>query len=81
NVVKEVNEEAGLVVEAKRVLAIFDKHKNNNAKSAHRVTKFFILCRLHGGEIQPNYETVASGFFSLDYLPPLYIGKNTAEHL
>lgn len=32
-------------------------------------------------EFQPNSETVASGFFSLDDLPPLYHGKNTAEQL
>ncbi|HEM5156011.1 TPA: NUDIX hydrolase [Streptococcus suis] len=81
NVVKEVKEEAGLDVEALRVVAILDKHKNNPAKSAHRVTKVFILCRLLGGEFQPNSETVASGFFSLDDLPPLYLGKNTAEQL
>lgn len=81
NVVKEVKEEAGLDVEAQRVVAILDKHKNNPAKSAHRVIKVFILCRLLGGEFQPNSETVASGFFSLDDLPPLSFGKNTAEQL
>ncbi|MDW8743658.1 NUDIX domain-containing protein [Streptococcus suis] len=81
NVVKEVKEEAGLDVEALRVVAILDKHKNNPAKSAHRVTKVFILCRLLGGEFQPNSETVASGFFSLDDLPPLSLGKNTTEQL
>ncbi|MFI3082746.1 NUDIX hydrolase N-terminal domain-containing protein [Streptococcus sp. 2022WUSS135] len=81
NVVKEVKEEAGLDVEALRVVAILDKHKNNPAKTAHRVTKVFILCRLLGGEFQPNSETVASGFFSLDDLPPLSLGKNTAEQL
>lgn len=32
NVVKEVKEEAGLDVEAQRVVAILDKHKNNPAK-------------------------------------------------
>lgn len=81
NVIKEVKEEAGLEVEAERVVAILDKHKNNPAKSAHRVTKVFILCKVIGGEFQPNSETVASGFFSLDDLPPLYLGKNAAEQI
>ncbi|MGQ7461292.1 NUDIX hydrolase N-terminal domain-containing protein [Streptococcus suis] len=81
NVVKEVKEEAGLDVEAQRVVAILDKHKNNPAQSAHRVTKVFILSRLLGGEFQTNSETVASGFFSLNDLPPLYLGKNTPEQL
>lgn len=68
-------------VVAERVVAILDKHKNNPAQSAHRVTKVFILCRLLGGEFQPNSETISSSYFALDDLPSLSLGKNTAEQL
>ncbi|HFI0306899.1 TPA: NUDIX hydrolase N-terminal domain-containing protein [Streptococcus suis] len=81
NVVKEVKEEAGLDVEALRVVAILDKHKNNPAKSAHRVTKVFILCRSLGGQFVENSETTASAYFALDDLPDLHLGKNTPEQI
>ncbi|HFI0666691.1 TPA: NUDIX hydrolase N-terminal domain-containing protein [Streptococcus suis] len=79
--VKEVKEEAGLEVEAERVVAILDKHKNNPAKSAHRVTKVFILCKVIGGEFQPNSETIGSAYFELNDLPQLSLGKNTPEQI
>ncbi|HFH9929549.1 TPA: NUDIX hydrolase N-terminal domain-containing protein [Streptococcus suis] len=81
NVIKEVKEEAGLEVEAERVVAILDKHKNNPAKSAHRVTKVFILCKVIGGEFQPNLETIGSAYFELNDLPQLSLGKNTPEQI
>ncbi|HFU3820889.1 TPA: NUDIX hydrolase N-terminal domain-containing protein [Streptococcus suis] len=81
NVIKEVKEEAGLEVEAERVVAILDKHKNNPAKSANRVTKVFILCKVIGGEFQPNLETIGSAYFELNDLPQLSLGKNTPEQI
>ncbi|WP_313094242.1 NUDIX hydrolase [Streptococcus parasuis] len=81
NVIKEVKEAAGLEVEAERVVAILDKHKNNPAKSAHRVTKVFILCKVIGGEFQPNLETIGSAYFELNDLPQLSLGKNTPEQI
>ncbi|MGT2675650.1 NUDIX domain-containing protein, partial [Streptococcus rupicaprae] len=35
NTIKEVKEEAGLDVEAYRLVAILDKHKNQPSRSAH----------------------------------------------
>ncbi|NQM13831.1 NUDIX hydrolase [Streptococcus suis] len=81
NVIKEVKEEAGLEVVAERVVAILDKYKNNPAKSAHRVTKVFILCKVIGGEFQPNLETIGSAYFELNDLPKLSLGKNTPEQI
>lgn len=81
NVVKEVKEEAGLDVVAERVVAVLDKAKNNPAKSAHRVTKVFILCRSLGGQFVENSETTASAYFALDDLPDLHFAKNTPEQI
>ena len=81
NTIKEVKEEAGLDVSAEKVIAILDKAKNNPARSAHRVTKIFILCKSLGGAFVPNAETVASDYFSLDELPVLSEGKTTAQQI
>ena len=81
NTIKEVKEEAGLDVRAEKVIAILDKAKNNPARSAHRVTKVFILCKSLGGAFVPNAETVASDYFALDKLPVLSEGKTTAQQI
>ena len=81
NTIKEVREEAGLDVRAEKVIAILDKAKNNPARSAHRVTKVFILCKSLGGSFVPNVETVASDYFALDELPVLSEGKTTAQQI
>ena len=81
NTIKEVKEEAGLDVRAEKVIAILDKAKNNPGRSAHRVTKVFILCKSLGGTFAPNAETVASAYFALDELPVLSEGKTTAQQI
>ena len=81
NTIKEVREEAGLDVRAEKVIAILDKAKNNPGRSAHRVTKVFILCKSLGGSFVPNVETVASDYFALDELPVLSEGKTTAQQI
>ena len=81
NTIKEVKEEAGLDVRAEKVIAILDKVKNNPGRSAHRVTKVFILCKSLGGTFAPNAETVASAYFALDELPVLSEGKTTAQQI
>ena len=81
NTIKEVKEEAGLDVRAEKVIAILDKAKNNPGRSAHRVTKVFILCKSLGGTFAPNAETVASASFALDELPVLSEGKTTAQQI
>ena len=42
---------------------------------------FFVLCDLLGGSFRENSETTASGWFSLDALPPLDLEKTTPEQL
>ena len=81
NTIKEVKKEAGLDVRAEKVIAILDKAKNNPGRSAHRVTKVFILCKSLGGSFVPNVETVASDYFALDELPVLSEGKTTAQQI
>ena len=73
NTVKEVKEEAGLDVEAVRVIALHDRNLHNQPPYAYNVCKVFVLCEVKGGCFHPNIETVGSGYFGLDELPPLSV--------
>ncbi len=81
NTVKEVREEAGLDAEALFLIAVQDRDKHNRPKYAHKICKIFVLCRALGGAFRPNTETTASGYFTLEDLPPLAENKNTAEQI
>jgi len=81
NVVKEVKEEAGLDVCADFVIAVQDRKKHNPEIHAFNICKVFILCTLLGGSFQPNSETIASDYFSMDNLPPLAENKTTAAQI
>ena len=81
NTAKEVREEAGLEVIPRRVIAVQDREKHNRPVYAWKICKVFVLCALVGGEFRPNSETTASGYFSLEDLPPLAEEKNTQEQV
>ena len=81
NTVKEVKEEAGLDVNAKSIIAVQDRKKHNPEIYAYNICKVFVLCELLGGEFQENSETIASGYFSMDNLPPLSENKTTVKQI
>ena len=81
NTVKEVKEEAGLDVDAVRVIALHDRNLHNQPPYAYNVCKVFVLCKVKGGCFHPNIETVGSGYFSLDELPPLSVDKNSYQQI
>jgi ADP-ribose pyrophosphatase YjhB (NUDIX family) len=72
--VKEVEEETGLLVEADRLLGVFDSHLRNYPMAFHMVS-VMIYCRLVGGELRRHpLETMDAGFFPRDQLPtPLHL--------
>ena len=81
NAVKEVQEEAGLDVRADYVIAVQDRKKHNPELYAYNICKIFFHCTKLGGSFRPNSETVASGYFSPEDLPPLSENKNTKEQI
>lgn len=81
NTVKEAKEEAGVDVKPEFVIAVQDRKKHNPEPSAINICKVFILCTLLGGSFQANSETIASGYFSLEDLPPLAENKNTKKQI
>lgn len=81
NAVKEAREEAGVDVSVKKLIAVHDKDKHNPQPYLFGVIKIFYLCEMIGGEFVPNIETSASGFFSLEELPPLAEEKCSEEQV
>lgn len=81
NAVKEAREEAGVDVEPYRLVAVHDQHIHNDPWPFFTVERFFFLCRLLGGEFRENIETLESGWFPLDALPPLSARKISREQL
>ena len=81
NAVKEVFEEAGLKATARRIIAIQDRDKHNPPRFIYKICKIFVLCDVKGGEFHKNSETVNSGYFGLDSLPPLSTSKTTASQI
>lgn len=71
NTIKEAREEAGLDVDAYRLVAVHDQRIHNRPYQFYTVMRFLYLCRLLGGSFQENIETLGSGWFSLDNLPNL----------
>ena len=81
NAVKEVKEEAGLDVRPELVIAVEDRKRHNTEVYAYNICKIFLMCTALGGSFQPNSETIASGYFSMEDLPPLSENKTTAEQI
>ncbi|MBQ8998229.1 MAG: NUDIX hydrolase [Clostridium sp.] len=81
NTIKEVKEEAGLDVIAKKIIAIQDRNKHNTPLYPYGVCKVFVQCDFIGGEFIENIETTEIGYFSLDNLPNLSNEKSNFEQI
>lgn len=72
NVVKEVEEEAGLRVAVHRLYSVRHKARQPYDPDVREFYKLFFVCgRLDEDEPAPGHETLDAGFFALDALPPL----------
>jgi ADP-ribose pyrophosphatase YjhB (NUDIX family) len=74
-VVREVSEESGFTARAVKLAAVHDYQRRNRPRSLDSIYKLFFLCELTGGSARPSDETSEVGFFPLDDLPPLSLGR------
>ena len=81
NVVKEIKEESGFIVNPIRLLALLDKNKHPHPVDLQHFYKIFILCEIVGGEATAGIETNSIEFFSENDLPELSITRNTASQI
>jgi ADP-ribose pyrophosphatase YjhB (NUDIX family) len=76
NVEREIHEEAGLNVSARRLYGVRHKAGASYPPDVRDFYKMFFLCdRLDGAPPQPGAETSEVGFFRLTDLPPLSTGR------
>lgn len=80
NLIKEVQEEAGLEITPQKLIALFDGRKTQ-PNLLFNITKVFVECQVIAGEFVPNIETSESRYFSLDELPELSPSRNTFEQI
>ena len=81
NAIKEVKEEAGLDVTVEKLIAVQDRAKHNLPLYAYGVCKIFVLCKVLGGDFEPNIETLGFGYFVEDNLPNLANEKNNIDQI
>ena len=79
--IKEVKEESGLDVTAKRVIAIQDRNKHNKPLYPYGVCKVFVECEVTGGEFIENIETIEMNYFLVENLPNLSEEKVTSKQI
>ena len=82
NVAKEVEEEAGLLVRAHRLAAVYDRSRHGYAPPQPRyVYKLYFLCEEQGGALAAGTETADAAFFDLEALPELSTGRVIETHI
>lgn len=72
---KEVREEAGLIVKARELLAVWDRNKHPHPPLPFHVYKLVFRCEVHGGSLMAEGETSDVGFFRDDEIPPLSLTR------
>lgn len=74
---REVVEESGFRVKAKKLAAVYDRAKHpHEPPLPFHVYKMFFVCEIIGGEATTSRETLEVGFFAADALPPLSTSRN-----
>ncbi|GBQ32254.1 phosphohydrolase [Gluconacetobacter sacchari DSM 12717] len=69
NAVKEVREESGYIVTARRLAAVWDRDRQGHEHKAFSCAKFFFLCDLAGGEAATSIETSEIAWFGPGEIP------------
>jgi ADP-ribose pyrophosphatase YjhB (NUDIX family) len=78
---REVFEESGYEVKAKRLMALYDRNKHGHPAYIFHLYKVYIQCELVGGYPQDSLETEGARFYPEDGIPPLSIGRTTPQVL
>ena len=76
---REVWEEAGFRVKARKVVGVYDANRSGPLEIFHAF-KIVFLCDLIEGEARPSSETSEVGFFALDDIPAPLSGERTKSH-
>jgi ADP-ribose pyrophosphatase YjhB (NUDIX family) len=78
---KEVREEAGLDVKARKLLAVWDRNKHPHPPHLFHIYKLVFECERIGGSPTAEGETTDVGFFREDEIPPLSLTRILPEQI
>ncbi|MEA1875610.1 MAG: NUDIX hydrolase N-terminal domain-containing protein [Bacteroidota bacterium] len=79
--IKETREEAGIEVDAGRLIAVLDKREHSHPEDLYYIYKIFIECIYVGSAETDFMETDDVDYFGADELPPLSTPRNTYEQI
>ncbi|MBN1814818.1 MAG: NUDIX hydrolase [Anaerolineae bacterium] len=80
-VAREVWEESGFEIEARKVVGVYDANRSGRPLEFYHAYKIVFLCEIVGGEARTSDETMAVDFFPFDDLPPLSVERTGERHL
>jgi ADP-ribose pyrophosphatase YjhB (NUDIX family) len=78
---REVWEEAGLRVKARKLAGVYEANHDRDPVNALHSYKLLFLCEYQSGELQTSYETPDVRYFDLDDLPELSIHRTHQRHI
>lgn len=78
---RELREEAGVIVKAKRLLALYDRNLHGHPPYPFHAYKIFIQCDLIAEATPDPLETSDPTFFSLSELPELSLPRVTPQEI
>ena len=81
NVLKELREESGYHCNMIKLVGVFDKRKLDKNLMWPHVYKMFFLCDIVRYEKTSSIEILDMGFFDLDKLPPLSLGRVNEQQI
>jgi ADP-ribose pyrophosphatase YjhB (NUDIX family) len=82
SVEREVWEESGLRCRAARLLSVWDRDRHGHTPLAVHCYKIFVFCEIVDmGSFNSNSETLEAGFFAIDALPELSLGRVTPTQI
>jgi ADP-ribose pyrophosphatase YjhB (NUDIX family) len=80
-VIREVKEESGYDVKARKLLAVLDRDLHGHPPIPYHAYKLFFLCDIVGGDAHAEQETDAVDFFPNDEIPPLSLTRVTPAQI
>lgn len=78
---REVREEAGMIVKATKLAAVFDRNLHGHPPYAFHTYKMFVLCDLIAEATPDPLETSDPTFFAQKALPELSVSRVTEEEI
>jgi ADP-ribose pyrophosphatase YjhB (NUDIX family) len=78
---REVREEAGMIVKARKLAAVFDRNLHGHPAYPFHAYKLFMLCDLIAEATPDPLETADPTFFDVHQLPELSTARTTVEEI